>query len=328
MIKTPKFWQKKSVTTLILLPFCAIYWLIHNIKLALTTTKKINKKVICIGNLTAGGSGKTPTALAIGNILQELKHPFCYLSRGYGGTNNKIIKLSAQKQYDASITGDEPLLLKEVAPTYICKKRLQAAVEIDKNPDFKTIILDDGFQNKSLAKDLNILVVDENLGFGNQLLLPAGPLRENIAAGINRSDMIIVIKHKTSQNSKILSLLPQNKVFYAKTKLKNHKNIKNNNFLAFCGIAYPQKFFDLLKNNEIKLEKELEFGDHHKYLETDLEKISKIAAQNDLQIITTKKDWVKFPQKWQKNIYFADIELVFEDIDGITAKIKQIIDNA
>lgn len=321
MIKTPKFWFKKNLLSLTLLPISLIYYTIFQINKIITKTYKIKKKVICIGNLTAGGSGKTPLSIAIGKILKEMGIEFVYLSRGYGGDNKNILELSKNNNYDPKITGDEPLILKKIATTYICKNRLKAAKEIDKKNEFSTIVLDDGYQNNSLYKNLNILVIDGSYGFGNHLLLPAGPLRQTIKSGLKVANLVVVIGDIKDSLSKIL---PQNKLIKSKIIIKNIQNYQNKKFLAFCGIGYPKKFFDLLTKNQVLLENTIEFPDHYKYENHDLENIIEIANKKNLKIVTTEKDWVKLDKKYQDIIDFIEIDLIFENPHLLKNKIFSI----
>lgn len=324
MIKTPKFWLKTSLISLILSPFSLIYWIVFIIKKKLTKEHKISKKIICIGNLTAGGSGKTPTAIAIGKILKNLQIDFAYLSRGYGGSNRNVMKLIKEEDYESELTGDEPLILKNSANTYISKNRVNGAIFIDKNDDCLAIILDDGYQNNSLHKDFNILVIDGKYGFGNRFLLPAGPLRQDIKSGLKQADLIITIGEI---NNNLLKILPKNKVIESNVIIRNIENYQNQNFLAFCGIGYPQKFFDLLIKNKINLIKKIEYPDHYQYKIEDLDKIYDIAKKNNLAIITTEKDWIKFPNSYQEKIKFLEIELIFSDPQLIEKKILSIFNN-
>ncbi len=323
-MKTPRFWQRKSFVSILLIPFSAIYYSIFLIKNLLIKPIKLNKKIICIGNLTAGGSGKTPTAIALGKIMQDMSIDFNYLSRGYNGSNKKLITLYKNQQYNPDLTGDEPLLLKEIAPTIICKNRLKAAKQIARNKNLKAIILDDGMQNKSLAKDFTILVIDTKIKFGNNMIFPAGPLRQTINSGINQADLIVVIGDKLDQT---LDYLPDSKTTYAKINITNLNRFKDKKLLAFCGLAYPQKFFDLLHKNKLNIVKKIEFEDHFKYKQKDLEKILDFCQKNSLTPITTKKDWVKFSKKYQDKINYLDIELVFNNDQIVRKKIDKMMNS-
>lgn len=322
-MKTPRFWQNKNYLSLLLWPLSIIYLAAFIIKSKLTKTLKISKKVICVGNLTMGGSGKTPTALAIGQILQEMKIDFAYLTRGYKGRNKEILFLDKYQQYDSTITGDEPLLLKELAPTIISKKRAKGALEIDKNKQLQAVILDDGMQNNSLHKDLTILVIDNSLLFGNNMIFPSGPLRQSIKSGLKEADLIVSIGNqlKTYPN------LPHDKIVKACIVCKNAKDFNNHELLAFCGIAYPQKFFNLLKDNNLNVVDNISFPDHFKYSDKDLQKICQISYKKNLRLITTKKDWIKFPKKYQDKIEYLDIELIFDKPKLVKNKLQEILSN-
>tara|TARA_Y100000389_G_scaffold203833_1_gene253679 strand:+ start:7705 stop:8679 length:975 start_codon:yes stop_codon:yes gene_type:complete len=318
MINTPKFWLNKNLKSFLLTPISIIYWLFFSFDRFFQKGYSCKKNIICIGNLNLGGSGKTPTAIAIGKILKELNINYAFLSRGYRGSNKKLTKLNKNIDYNPLITGDEPLLLKEYAPTYICKNRLKAIKEISKYQDLEAIILDDGYQNNSVKKDLNILVVDSKFGFGNKLLFPAGPLRQTIKSGFKQADIIIVIG---KMDLALKNLIPEDKIINASIEIKNIKNFQEKQYIAFCGIAYPQKFFSLLKDNNINLYQQIEFCDHYYYKKKDLDQIIKMAKENNTGIITTKKDWVKFDSNYKKEISFLDIDIIFND----KSKLKEFI---
>ena len=153
-LKTPSFWKKITLLSIILIPFSLIYLGLFHLKNLFKKTHKISKPVICIGNLIAGGSGKTPVAMAIGKILQESSTRFAYLSRGYRGSNVEFLRVEKGSKEDAKKVGDEPLLLAQIATTFVTKERVFGAKKICKMSEFKAIILDDGMQNNSLHNHL------------------------------------------------------------------------------------------------------------------------------------------------------------------------------
>ena len=318
MIKTPEFWLKKNIKSLLLTPISFIYWIFFTFDKLFSKNYSSKKFVICIGNINLGGSGKTPSAIAFGKILEELDINYVFLSRGYRGTNKKLLLLDSKGSYSPKITGDEPLLLKEQAPTYICKNRLKAIRQLSDNSNFDAIILDDGYQNNSVKKDLNILIIDAKFGFGNKLLFPAGPLRQSVKSGLKQADLIIVIG---KMGLKLKKIIPDEKIINASIKIKNVKKFQGKQYIAFCGIAYPQKFFSLLKENNINLYQQIEFSDHYKYCAKDLDKIIHLSQKHKMPVITTKKDWVKFDDKYKKQIDFLDIDIIFSDKN----KVKQFI---
>ncbi len=320
IIKTPKFWLKKGFLSYILLPLSLLYCSIVWIRNLFIRQHKIKKPIICIGNLTMGGSGKTPVALALGKILQELNIEFAYLSRGYKSSNKKFTLINLKDP--AKKTGDEPRLLAEIAPTFICKSRYKAAKEIEKMSHFEAIILDDAMQNHSVKKDLQIVVIDGKIQFGNGFLFPAGPLRETVKNGLKRADFIIIIGEI---DKKLQDLLKNHKIIKAKILAKNRDNFVNQNLMAFCGLAYPQKFYDFLEKIGLIVKKTQNFVDHHDYSDQELEKLLKIAQKNNLKLVTTKKDWVKFSDKFKEKIAYLDINLEFENRDHIKKELEKLI---
>ncbi len=338
LIKTPKFWLKKSFSPYILLPFSLIYllgfWLVNFFR----TPKAVPLTTICIGNLNVGGSGKTPVAIAIGKILQELAIDFVYLSKGYKA-KIKDFALVATNKSDLNENlglkyGDEPLLLARIAPSFISQNRFQGAKKISDlyaQKKLQAIIIDDGLQNNSLKKDLKILVIDGNIGFGNGFLIPAGPLRQTIKSGINAVDIIIVINDQHQiLTTKIKNLLDINHrqqppiIIGAELVANNLDDFLNHKLIAFCGIAYPQKFFTLLESKNMQLIEKRSFYDHKTYQDFELEELQELANKNQAKLITTKKDWIKFSKSWQEKIAFLDVEIRFKDREIL----KQLLQDA
>ncbi len=322
LLKTPKFWVKKNIISLLLLPLSLIYCLGFFLKRSFTQPHKISKPVICIGNLIAGGAGKTPVALAIGKILHEMNVDFAYLSRGYMSDQSKFLLLRKHHNHLATAAGDEPLLLVETAPTFLSKNRLFGAKQISKMNEFNAIVLDDGMQNNSLHIDFTILVIDGKIGFGNNFMIPAGPLREPIGHGLKRADLIIVIG---KANKKLLKILEGKKIIYADIFAKNLHKFFNQKLIAFCGLAYPQKFFSYLENQGLTIIENISFADHHNYKNGDLEKLCNLAKEKNATLITTKKDWVKFSTSFQEKISYLDIELEIENKEFVKRSLQEIL---
>lgn len=322
MFKTPKFWLKRGFWSYLLLPFSLIYLLFFYILKYLAKRTKINKPVICVGNIIAGGSGKTPSAIAIGDILQKLDANFIYLSRGYKRQNkfDEII-LKKQQSYDVNLCGDEPALLSEYGDVIISNDKLKALKNIDKT-NYDLVVLDDGIQNNFIFSDLRIIVIDAKIGFGNNFLLPSGPLRENIKSGLKKADLILVIG-KADDN--LLAKIDNAKLIRSEIKVTNLEKFNSKKLIAFCGLAFPDKFFNLAKKNNLNLVEEITFVDHHNYTKAQLQKLCKKAQDNNCDLITTKKDWVKFPREFQDKIGFLDIKLEFIDGDKIKKEIEKLL---
>ena len=311
-MKTPAFWNEKNWKSCTLWPLGLLYAFATKARITFGKPQKINKPVVCVGNLTAGGTGKTPIAIAIAKLLQsEGKKPF-FVSRGYGGTL-KGVTVNNQK-HTAKEVGDEPLLLSKQAPVIVDTSRFQAAAKAA-NEGADIIIMDDGFQNPSLHKDLSFIVIDGNTWFGNGFCIPAGPLRETVDSGIKRADAIIIIENK--KRSQTLPNLPTFHANIAPIKPEN----KSDKIIAFAGIGRPEKFYDSLCELGLKPEKTFDFPDHHFYTENELNTIIAEAKNINAKIFTTSKDMVKIPNHLQKHFNVLEIKIQWED----EKKLKEFI---
>ncbi len=324
-LKTPQFWIEKNIISYALWPLSLIYFVISFLVQFSKKTYKSTKPVICVGNLIAGGSGKTPTAIALGKILHELypqqDFEFAYLSRGYMGEDVRFVDLRSGKHIAKNV-GDEPMLLNEAAPTFVAKKRVFGMSQIEKISQIKAVILDDGMQDNSLHKDLVILVVDGKIGFGNQFMIPAGPMRESMNLGLKRADLVILVGEASTALQKKLQ---GKQIVRAEISVINLDNFAGKNLLAFTGLAYPNKFFSLLEKSNLNLVISKPFPDHYIYQEKDLVELINLAKSRNLSLVTTKKDWVKFPAKFQNQIPYLDVEMKFYDQELLKQKIKKII---
>lgn len=322
MLKTPDFWTKKNLASMALLPFSFLYFVGFLVAKILSKPQKISKPVICIGNLIAGGAGKTPTAIAIGKIMREMNISFAFLSRGYMNDGSKFLMLRNQDNNKAEQVGDEPMLLINVAPTFIAKNRLFGAREIEAMTQFEAIVLDDGMQCNLVKRDFTILVVDGQIGFGNEFMIPAGPMREPLHIGLKKADLIILIGEA---NENLLKKIAGKKIIKAKILPKNIERFHGKKLIAFCGLAYPQKFFSFLKDIDLEVIETIGFADHYHYQISDLERLHSLAQEQGATLITTRKDWVKFPKLFQDKITHLDIELVFEDESLLVDELTKIL---
>ncbi len=304
-LKTPQFWRKKnSLLSYILWPISIIYQCVVKLRYLLQNPETVSSPVICIGNATVGGSGKTPTAIALGKLLKKHKYKIAFACKNYNATIKQPTKVT--KQHTCIEIVEEAMLLSEVAPTYVAHNRLDAIkLAAHTKPDI--IIADDGLQNNTFYKNLAILVIDHNLELTNNFLFPAGPFREPLKQSIEKSDIILNInpKKKTTTknnvNTKTTFQLP-----------KNHKK----EYIAFTGLAFPEKFFNTLENLGIKLDKRILFPDHHIYQDKELKTLVELSKTKKITLITTKKDFIKIPSKHKKNIdtLIMDLDILNEDI--------------
>lgn len=269
--------------------------------------------VICIGNLVVGGAGKTPVTIAIAQYIKENGKYVHILSRGYKG-NVTSPTLVNPAHHQASEVGDEPLLLARTTQTWVFKDRLASARAAIYN-GAKVLIMDDGFQNHSIHKDLSLLVVDSRQVFGNERVIPAGPLREEIEDGLARADAVIIIgKKQVLRNFKI-------PVINASLKCTNASPKR---VLAFTGLGFPEKFYQTLANEGYDVAHTESFPDHHPYKIKEIDRLVKWAKDIDARLITTEKDILRIPDKYHHFIDVLKVELVFDDISQLRTVMHKI----
>ena len=297
-LRTPSFWYKKSacgaLAGIALLPLSLLYWAGHVLNQARIKPHRPETKIICIGNLTAGGSGKTPVAIAIMNLVfsRRIAQKPCFLSRGYGGTLKGPIFVDPQKQLYRDV-GDEAFLLVRHAPVIVSANR-RAGADMAHNHGRDLIVMDDGLQNPSLEKTLSLAVIDGRTGFGNSLLLPAGPLRETLAAGFKKTDAFILIGDDVNEVQK---KLPKGKpVIRARLNIpKTWIADTKTPYLAFSGIGQPEKFRDTVTAKGLVLAGWHAFPDHYHFTLEDLHRLDREACEKNARLLTTEKDAARLP---------------------------------
>lgn len=305
-MKTPKHWRTRNfLSTVLYLPSC-LYALATWCRVKFIKPRKVSVPVVCIGNLTAGGSGKTPTALSLAGFLKGLgKHPW-FVSRGYGGSLQGAIV--DETVHTPAEVGDEPLLLNCAAPVVVNHKRYEAAcMAVDNGAD--VILMDDGFQNPVLYKDMSFLVIDGAVGMGNLCPIPAGPMREFLSQGLKRAQAVILLGEDECGILPKLKGLPvfRGDIVPMKPKLATARVV------AFAGIGRPQKFYQSLQDCGLILVKTVDFPDHHFYTRTELEALIAEAKAQDAALITTSKDMVKIPHDLQPMFNVLEIGIKWRD---------------
>ncbi|MBR1915486.1 MAG: tetraacyldisaccharide 4'-kinase [Alphaproteobacteria bacterium] len=303
-MKTPQFWKSNNAFGFLLSPFGALYGALTALRLKLKKGYQADVPVICVGNITAGGVGKTPISMALGELLKKQgKNPF-FISRGYGGVLSGV--LVDNKKHSPREVGDEPLILSHVAPTVVCHDRAKAAkIAIQNGADI--LIMDDGFQNPGLKKDVSFLVFNGELGIGNGKIIPAGPLRESLKSGLKRADAVIFIGE---DKTKLLEKIDKPVL---KANIVEQKPDYQGSVVAFAGIGYPQKFYNSLLKCGLTIENAYDFEDHHFYTKDELKHILKKAKKKNLPVYTTSKDYVKIPKNMQHDFNVLHIKAEFED---------------
>ena len=301
-LKAPKFWKETGIFSYLLLPLSTIYYLSFNILKFLKREQRVKIPTICVGNINIGGTGKTPISIKIRHLLKNDFNNIFILLKGYKGKLNG--PLLVNKSHTFTEVGDEAIIHYNYGTTCISKHKLKGASFCEqKGSDL--IILDDGLQNKDLKKDFSILVVDSHYLFGNEMIFPAGPLRETLGSSLKRVDAIIQIGDKNKKKK-----FRGKKIFYAKRKIITNKKIKKNLF-AFSGLGNNDNFFEMLKQ-DFNLVKYKGFPDHHHYKTDELNKILEFAKNNKLSVVCTYKDYLKIPYKFHKKIICVFLDIQFE----------------
>ena len=305
-INKPKFWdQKISLVSLILLPFTILVKLIILLRKRLIKGEKFNIPVICIGNIYLGGTGKTPTAILIANELVKI------------GKKPSIVR----KYY--SDQEDEYNLIKKHYKSLSVNLKRSAAILDAENKSYDSVILDDGFQDYKIQKDLNIICFNQNQLIGNGMVIPSGPLRESLDA-LKDAQVVIINGSKSLEfEQKILRYNKNLNIFYSNYYPVNLNEFKKKKLLAVAGIANPKNFFDLLLKEGLEIEKKMIFPDHYQFKKSEMENILKYAEERNLQIVMTEKDYFKIKKFNYNEIKYLKIIL---KIDNCEKLIKLISD--
>ncbi|HEX3429342.1 MAG TPA: tetraacyldisaccharide 4'-kinase [Rhizomicrobium sp.] len=307
-MREPEFWSRNSAgarwTAALLAPLGLVHGASVAWKYRLRRSYCARVPVICVGNLTVGGAGKTPLAIAIARMLQDKGVSPVFLSRGYGRKTSDAVMVDT-KSHDASRVGDEALLLACVAPTVVATDRAKGA-RIAEAEGAEAIIMDDGHQNFSLEKRLSLLVVDGETGLGNGKVFPAGPLREPARQGLRRADAVIVMGDGDPH-------LPDFHGPLFRARLSPERHLDGTLVAAFAGIGRPQKFFTTLREAGAALAMSRAYPDHHTYTPAEIAQLKDRAAQMHAALITTEKDFVRLDPRARERIEVLAVRAVFED---------------
>lgn len=318
-MRAPDFWNRpRSPIAAFLSPLGFAYGCAGVLRRTFTTPEKTEATILCIGNLTAGGTGKTPVALSLAGTLQT--DGLAFLARGYRGRMKGPMRVDPNRHNHADV-GDEALLLARAAPTWVARNRAEGARAAIAD-GARLIVMDDGFQNPALAKDLAIVVIDGETGFGNGKLIPAGPLREPIDQGLSRADAAIIVgEDKAGIAARLPDALPRltGRIRPATDGAK----WAGRRVVAFAGIGRPEKFFATLEELGCEIVSSHAFADHHRFTKTEIERIR--AAAGDATVVTTIKDAVRLPPAYADAVETLPVEFAWDDTGALAELIEKKI---
>jgi len=332
MIREPAFWWRPGTGGL-LVPFAAVYGAVAALRMA-RSARKADLPVICLGNLTVGGSGKTPAALAVAQLLHAAHERPFFLSRGYGGGLRGPVRVNPAV-HRARDVGDEPLLLTRLAPTIVARDRV-AGAKFAHFAGASAVVMDDGLQNASLAKDLTVVVIDGRRGVGNGHIIPAGPLRAPLGLQLERAHALLAVGPSAAAAG-LLDRARRRGLAVFHGRLEPDRGvigaIGRRKALAFAGIGDPEKFFATLGDCGIDVVERASFPDHHRYTASEAQDLMARAQAKNLMLVTTEKDQARLAGEPElaalsARVSALPVRLVIEEEDAFRQMLLQAVAQA
>ena len=325
MHAAPVFWGKRpGFLANLLLPIGAACDAAGRLRRAMSRSYSPPVPVVCVGNLVAGGAGKTPVALALADWLVERGVPAHVVTRGYGGRLRGPVRVDPTR-HDALAVGDEALLLARRAPCWVARDRT-AGVRAAVAAGAGVILLDDGFQNPAVAKTLGLIVVDAAYGFGNGRVIPAGPLRENLGGGLARADAVVLVTGEgDARDTERLLTARGVRVLRAVLAPVGGDRLAGSRLLAFAGIGRPEKFFATLRALGAVLVGARAFPDHHRFRVAELDGLRRAAERVGARLITTAKDIVRIPPVRRIGMKVLEVEIRWADPAALAGLIQPVV---
>lgn len=326
-MREPSFWlvaDKRArasapMLKLLLTPLSMIYRHAGRRRIATTTPEDAGLPVVCIGNLTLGGAGKTPVTAAVRAHFAGKGLRTASLSRGYKGSIIGPARVDASVNTAAEV-GDEPLMLAASGEAWISKDR-PAGARAMKQDGVALIVMDDGHQNPTLKKSISIVVIDAANPFGNGHVFPKGPLREPVAEGLARADGVVLMN-----DGEMPAALNGFKGVVLRARLAPLAPLPPGRYIAFAGIGRPERFFDSLQKQEgVELAEGVPFPDHHAFTASDIAYLMKLSKERDARLVTTDKDHVRLPADVKAQVTRASVEAKFEDQAAFAALLDRVL---
>jgi tetraacyldisaccharide 4'-kinase len=309
-MKAPQFWYEPNTWKATFLhPLGYFYNLLTLLRGKLAKPQSYSCLTICIGNLNVGGTGKTPTTIALAQHFLKKGLQVHVVSRGYKGKFQGTFLVDPQKHKSDEV-GDEPLLMSEFTSVWVSNKR-KNGIAAAENAGAQIVLLDDGFQDPSFHKDFSLIVVDGEKGFGNKKCMPAGPLRENIVQGFKRADALVIVGQRIYKFDTFPTHL---KIIHSTLKpIETGMNWKEGKYLAFAGIADPSKFFKTLRSLGANLIDCVALSDHQNLDGQVLKRLERKANSAHAQLVTTEKDAVRLSNTFRKKVLSLPVRIEFDD---------------
>lgn len=316
-MKPPRFWRTGGPLSVMLAPLGWGWAAGAALRGSFTTPWRAPIPVVCIGNLVAGGAGKTPVALSVAHRLSGAH----FLSRGYGGSLTGPVRVDPD-HHDYLQVGDEPLLLARLAPCWVAQERA-AGARAAALAGASCLVMDDGYQDPSIAKDISLLVVDGHVGFGAGRCMPAGPLRESLRCGLRRADAVVILGDDRTGAARQIGDLP---ILRGRLEPENEtKAMAGRAVVAFAGIGRPEKFFHMLESQGAVLTERRAFPDHHRYSTTEIAHLIAAAEKGRAVLVTTSKDYVRVPAHQREHVAALSITVTWEDEAALMKVLAPVI---